>query len=302
MNEQIIAQICVKKIGEMPRTIERCAVGQGNYVYIVECEENKYIIRCSLETDAYKDTIYWLEKLTTIEIPVPKVVGKGKYEKYEYLILTYLEGKDIGLVYSGLTEDEKKVIAREIVHIQNKVATLELDNVEPDWSWHAFINYILERAKERIEQNGYFDVEKVERLCGQMGQLEEYFANVEPVAYLDDISSKNLLIHNERLSGIIDIDWIGIGDRLTFVALTYIALLNMECDTYYAKYILEEMQPEFIEKKAFLFYILMYCVDFMGERGMQFMDKRVEVNDQIINRLNNIYDLLWNEWSELCHV
>lgn len=302
MNDQIISQICLECICKLPKTVERCAVGQGNYVYIVECEDNKYVIRCSLELDAYQNTLYWLEKLTSIEIPVPKVVGKGKYEEYEYLILTYLEGKDIGLVYSELTEEDKKAIAKEIVHIQNKVSTLTLENVEPDWSWNTFINYMLERAAERIIQNGYFDVEKVERLRRQMGQLEDYFTSVEPSAYLDDISSKNLLINNGRISGIIDIDWIGIGDKLTFVALTYMALLNMGYDTNYVKYILEEMQPEFIEKKAFLFYILMYCVDFMGERGMQFMDKQVEVSDQIVNRLNSIYDLLWSEWSEMCNV
>ena len=50
-----------------------------------------------------------------------------------------------------------------------------------------------------------------------------------------------------------------------------------------------------IEKKAFRFYTLMYCVDFMGERGMQFMDKTVEVNEQIIRKLNRIYDRLWDE-------
>lgn len=42
----------------------------------------------------------------------------------------------------------------------------------------------------------------------------------------------------------------------------------------------------------------MYCVDFMGERGMQFMDKKVQVNEQIIVRLNRIYDGLWREWNE----
>lgn len=47
---------------------------------------------------------------------------------------------------------------------------------------------------------------------------------------------------------------------------------------------------------------LMYCVDFMGERGMQLIDKTVEVNEQIIDRLNGIYNLLWNEWSEMCNV
>lgn len=296
MNEKMISKLCLEYFADTPQTIERCAVGQGNYVYIVECKGIKYVVRCSSERDTYNDSIYWLEKLAVIDVPVPKVIAKGKYNEYEYMILTYIEGKDIGIVYDQLMDEDKRVIAKEIVHIQNQVATLELDDLETDWSWSAFINYILERAQERIVQNGYFDVEKVERLRGCLEQLKDYFASIKPVAYLDDISSKNLLVHNGQISGIIDIDWMGIGDKLTYVALTNMALLNMEYDTDYVKYILEEMQVNDVEKKAFLFYTLMYCVDFMGERGMQFMDKQVEVNVQIIKRLNNIYDLLWSKW------
>lgn len=296
MNEQIISQICLEHFSERLSAIERCAVGQGNYVYMIECAGTKYVFRCSAECNAYSNTIYWLEKLSSIEIPVPKVIGKGKVEEYEYLILSYLEGKDIGLVYSQLNDEEKSAIAKEIVHIQEKVAKLELEDVGTDWSWCKFIHYMLDRAKERIAANGYFEVEKAERLKKEMVRLKEYFEAVKPVAYLDDVSTKNLLIHHGRISGIIDIDWMGIGDKLTYVALTNMALLNLEYDTDYVKHILEEMRVNGVEKKAFLFYTLMYCVDFMGERGMQFMDKTVEVNEQIIDRLNSIYDKLWEEY------
>ncbi len=295
MDEKIISRLCLECFSKFPMSIERCGVGQGNFVFIVEYPHTKYIVRCSLECNAYENTVYWLKKLSSIEIPVPKIIEKGKFEKYEYLILSYIDGKDIGLVYAQLKEEDKKAIAKEIVNIQNKVAALELENIAPDWSWRAFINYMLERAGKRIAQNGYFEVEKVERLWKQAEQFEEYFAGVKPVAYLDDISSKNLLIHNGRISGIIDIDWMGIGDRLTYVALTNMALLNMGYDIDYVIYILEEMQVNAIEKKAFWFYTLMYCVDFMGERGVQFMDKTVEVNEQIIRKLNGIYDRLWDE-------
>ena len=298
----MISKLCLEYFTEEPQTVERCAVGQGNYVYIIECKGIKYVVRCSTEKDVYNSSIYWLEKLELIDIPVPKVIVKGTYNEYEYLILSYIEGKDIGIVYELLTDEDKRAIAKEIVYIQNRVSALEIEDVEPCWSWSAFINYMLGRAAERIVQNGYFDVEKVEQLRGQMRQLDEYFADVKPVAYLDDISSKNLLIHNGRISGIIDIDWMGLGDKLTFVALTNMALLNMDYNTDYVKYILEEMRVNDVEKKAFVFYTLMYCVDFMGERGMHFMDKQVEVNAQIVERLNNIYDLLWNEWSEMCYV
>lgn len=297
MDETLISQLCMEYFGECPQSVERCAVGQGNYVFIVTCSGIRYVIRCSLESEAYGDTIYWLKRLAAIEIPVPAVIANGKFLGYEYLILSYLEGKDIGLVYPQLEDKEKRAIAKEIVGIQNRVAGLELENVEPDWSWCAFVKYMLERAKGRIAQNGYFEVEKVERLWKLVERYREYFADIEPIAYLDDISSKNLLVHNGRLSGIIDIDWMGIGDRLTYVALTNMAFLSLGYDTDYVKYILEEMRINDLEKEVFLFYTLMYCVDFMGERGMQFMDKRVEINEEVIGRMNGIYDLLWEEWG-----
>lgn len=292
MDEKMISRICMQCFSQNPELIERCAVGQGNYVYIAKCAGVKYVVRCSAEQNAYQDTIYWLEKLAPLDIPIPKVIAKGKFDEYEYLILTYFEGEDIGLIYEQLTDDDKKEIAKEIVAIQDKVAALTLENLELDWSWRTTVEEMLERSRERIVKNGYFDAGKVDRLWELMEPLEDYFASIKPVAYLDDVSTKNLLIHNGRISGIVDIDWMGIGDKLTYVALTNMALLNMECDTDYVKYILEEMQLNDVEKKAFLFYTLVFCVDFMGERGMQFMDKTIEVNEQIIDRLNGIYDQL----------
>ncbi|MBQ3029566.1 MAG: phosphotransferase, partial [Lachnospiraceae bacterium] len=119
MNEEKIAMFCVKCFAEQPKEIERCTVGHGNYVYIVELADRKVVVRCSEEIGAYKDTIYWLEKLETIDIPVPRVLGKGTFEGYEYLILTYFEGQDIGLVYTKLTDAEKREIAKTVVEIQN---------------------------------------------------------------------------------------------------------------------------------------------------------------------------------------
>lgn len=299
MHREIVVQLWKEHFGNEPEYVKRCAVGWANYVYIVECKRQRYTIRCSTEKDAYKQTIYWLKRLSNIRIPVPEIIEHGEYLGYSYLILSYLEGQDLGLVYPQLTKEEKRTIAKEVVGIQNRVATLQLENVDADWSWKSFIQYILQRAKERIESNGYFNPENVEQLKEQAAILDDYFNAVQPVAFLDDISSKNLLIQNGQVSGIIDIDWIGIGDRLTFAALTNVALLNMECDTDYVDFILEEMQVNETEMQAFLFYSLMYCVDFMGERGMQFMDKKVAVNDEIIHRLNGIYERLWMEWSSL---
>ncbi|MBD5105333.1 MAG: phosphotransferase, partial [Ruminococcaceae bacterium] len=249
------------------------------------------------EDGAYKNTIHWLKRLKEINIPVPEIIADGKYKNYNYIILSYLSGQDLGIVYPTLSNDEKRIIAGEVVKIQNTVSTIELEDVEDNWYWYSFIQYTLERAKERIENNGYFDIDKIEQLYKMSEILQDYFNQIKPVAYLDDISTKNLLIENGKVSGIIDVDWIGIGDKLTYVALSNVALLNMDYDTNYVDYLLEEMDIKQAERKAFIYYSLLFCVDFMGERGMQFGDKRIDVNETIISRLNQIYDNLIIKWN-----
>ncbi len=296
MNDRIVNQICLNTFGTIPNRINRCVIGQGNYVYKVTYTDNTYIVRCSPEKEAYAMTVHWLDILSDIGIPIPKVIGKGHFNDFDYLILTYIDGVDIGEVYPKLTSEEKKQIAKEVVDIQNKVSCLNI-STDKNWSWKNIICELLDRAENRIIQNGFFDVEKVQRLRQELDKMEPYFSNIKATPYLDDISTKNLLIHNGRLSGIIDIDEMGFGDKLSYVALTYMALLNDGYETDYVDYILAEMNPSVDERKAFLFYTLVYCVDFMGERGMCFMDKQIAVSPQIVDKLNTIYETLWELWD-----
>lgn len=295
--DKIAANICKKIFHDLPDKINRCMVGQGNYVFVIRYATEKYVIRINNADNHYDNTIYWLKTLNEINVPVPEIIDCGKYDVYNYIILTYIEGRDIGDIYLDLSDKEKLQIATKIVKIQNDVGNIKLDNIPQDWKWIDFVNEMLARAGKRISQNGYFDIGKVQRLHTAKNEMLKYFSQIKPIPYLDDVSTKNLLIDNGQISGIIDVDWIGIGDKLTFVALTYVALLNMCYDTDYIEYILQEMSLTATEQKAFIFYSLMFCVDFMGERGTRFTDKVVEVNETIITRLNDIYDFLWDKWS-----
>ena len=279
--------------------IERCSVGIANYVFIVSTANEKFILRCSKDENAYKDTVYWLNKLSVCEIPIPTVLSEGKYKDYSYLILSYIRGDDIGNVYCKLNDSEKKQIAKEVVKIQQKVSRLDI-RADAEWTWNCFVDEMLNRAEERIKRKNYFDFNKIYIIKKLQQEIQEYLDKIPPAPYLDDISTKNLLIYEGNVSGIIDIDWMGFGDMLTFVAMTRVALLNMDLDTKYIDYLLDEIRPNTIEYKAFIFYCLIYCVDFMGERGMQFLDKTIPVNENIIKRLNDIFDFLMEEWNKYC--
>ncbi len=276
--------------------IERCGVGIANYVFIVSTETEKFILRCSKDINAYKDTVYWLNKLTECEIPVPIVLSEGKYKDYSYLILSYIRGDDIGKIYYKLNDYEKKQIANDVVNIQRTVSKLDV-HADKAWTWNDFVDGMLNRAEERIKRKHDFDVGKIYIIQKLRQEIQGYLNTVRIIPYLDDISTKNLLIYEGKVSGIIDIDWMGFGDMLTFAAMTKVALFNMDLDTKYIDYLLDEIHPNITEYKAFLFYCLIYCVDFMGERGMQFLDKTIPVNESVIRRLNGIFDILMEEWN-----
>ena len=80
------------------------------------------------------------------------------------------------------------------------------------------------------------------------------------IGYRDSLLSRFLTGKTDKLgdennvSGIIDIDWIGFGDMLTFVALTRVSLLNMDLDTKYIDYLLDEIRPNTIEYYMIFYY------------------------------------------------
>jgi hypothetical protein len=218
------------------------------------------------------------------------------------MIISFVDGEELGTIYKSLSREDKKNIAKEIVAIQAKLQASSAEyfglSVEAGWSWEKVINARLEEAEKNISEKGYFDPDKVEQLRDEIKNLKDYLSNVKPTPYLDDISTKNLFIKDGHISGIIDVDEIGIGDVLDYVAMTNVALLNEGYDTDYVDFILDEMKIS--DRRAFLFYSLIYCTIFMGERGQTFDNGTVvEVNEQVIKRLNDIYEKLWNEYKDL---
>lgn len=311
--ETVIQEILTENNIEIPNRIERCSIGHGNYVFILDYIQNKKIIRINDEGNLYSEYDnykYWVSKLKAIDIPVPNIISIGKYKSYNYIILDYIEGKDLGDVYTLLTEEQKINIAKKIITIQTKVQNNLLqnkqygsvykynDNTGFD-TWKDYILDSLENSKQNIKINKIFDESKADKLIELMEKYNEYFDKVEPKAFLDDVSNKNLIIHNGDISGIIDLDWMGFGDLLLFVGYNNMALLDMEVDTNYIDYMIRELNLNDFQKQIVLFYTLVFCVDFMSEKGQTFQDKKIYVDEKIINKLNRIYNEIINKIKKI---
>lgn len=306
MNDLIINEIIYMEFNKYPDKIVRFEIGLGSYVYQICIGQSTFVIRLTNNKEIYKHTVYWLDKLQKVGIPIPKVIYRGELKDISYIILNYIEGEDLGIVYNVLSDNEKRQLAKEIVTIQNRVATLPenkgfgfLASYEDEAykkSWKEVVIGHLNRSSSRIIENKVFDPGKVDRIKVLLEKYEDYLASIRPIPFLDDITTKNVLISQGKLSGIIDIDWLCFGDRLYQVALTNMALISMGADTKYINYLLEEMKSSDYDIEILKLYTIIFCVDFMSEKGMKFnKNETIEVNQKEVIKLNELYEKLYDE-------
>ena len=286
-----------------PMEITRFTNGYCHSVYYIKDIDNEYVLRVTDKDNKeyYYGSIKWLSELILLDIPVPKILKHGQFNDVFFTLISYIHGKDLGEIYHALNDFEKQCIAKELSIIQKKTSSLTNSKLfgcsNPKDSsfttWMEYLKSLINRSYMRIRQNNIFSIDMCNKVSEIMYSFQEYFQKIQPTPFLDDISTKNVLIHKGKLSGIVDIDEICYGDPFLVIGLTNMALLGMEADTKYIDFWLDEINANNIQRKATEFYTLLYCIDFMGEQGMQFgNDNIVSYNQKKIDLLKNIFNKL----------
>ena len=290
-----------------PTEIIRNTVGLAGYVYTVVFNDTKYVIKISDDKNLILGSTYWLNKVKDLDIPTPCVIAENLVNAPYYFVMSFIPGKDLGLVYSSLLKSEKIIIAKKIIGFQKEIKKLPMakgfgslnsyeDSENICSSWEESLLNDINRAEEAIINNGIFSVEYVMKLKKIMPNFKEYFSSVKPEPFLDDITTKNVLIHEGKLSGIIDLDWISFGDDVLFLGLVTMALLSMKADLDYAVYLKDEMNLNDMQERALKFYVLMFCVIFMSEKGMCFNQAEpMKVSEEEKMLLQEIFNRYYEE-------
>jgi len=303
-NRDTAIRIIKQEIGMKPINVTRFTTGYCHCVYYVKTKNGEFVLRITGKDakNYYYGSIKWLSELDTLGIPVPKIISHGQNEDVFFALLSFIPGKDLGEIYYTLNDSQKRKIVRELSVIQRKIANLPTsgrygylhsENTDSFITWIEYIESCIARARKRIRKNKIFDADICDCVTAAMDNQKEYLLKVQPTPFLDDITTKNVLIHEGKLSGIVDIDEICCGDPLFVIGLTNMALLFMQTDTKYIDYWLDEMNADDVQRNAVVFYTLLFCVDFMGEQGMQFG------NDKVISYNQKTVDLLYSYYYEL---
>ncbi|MCF8298218.1 MAG: hypothetical protein K9J13_11790 [Saprospiraceae bacterium] len=286
--------------------IERLTTGLCHFVYRIKLESGfEYVIRIGRKETAalIKGGIYWNEYLADLNLPIPKLLHYDENLEYPYMIIEKLAGSDLCYVYDDLTNLEKEKLAKEIVGIQDEISHLKPnnyfgyaikyfdENLKGNTSWKIIIHNSIIRSKRRLEETGIFDLKYVDLLLLKLAEFDEYFEEIQPFPFLDDITTKNVMIFGGALTGICDIDEVCFGDKLQHLALTRMALISQRSNLDYIEFIIKEYNLSDTELKILDFYTAISCVDFMSEMGQKFnKDEIPRIDMERIKFLESVFN------------
>ncbi len=144
-----------------------------------------------------------------------------------------------------------------------------------------------------MKSGGVFETKTVAKVEERLYKFENYFSQIRPVAFLDDITTKNVIVHKGKLSGIVDVDWVCFGDSLLTVALARMSLLLSNYDLDYIGFWCDEINLKDGQKQILDFYTALFCVDFMSEIGQVFnKEKPLAIDSEKHRKLHSILENL----------
>lgn len=307
-DENYVTEI-VQQIFDEPATIvERFITGSCHFVYDVVTESGKnFVVRIARTENRamLAGALYWYHFLKPQGVPLPEIIYSTVDENHDFpfMILERLAGKDLGIIYQQLSKVEKRNLAEKIAGIQNKVSALPfgkgfgfVDNYDSVFfreKWIDVLYVSLERSRNRMQTVGIINPQIVDRVAEKFVKFESYFSQIKPKAFLDDITTKNVIVDKGNLSGIVDVDHICFGDNLFTVALTQMSLLRTEFDSDYIDFWCAAADITDEQRKALQLYTALFCVDFMSELGQRFNKATAKtIDSEEVEKLKEILDQL----------
>ncbi len=307
-DETTAVKIHQSYISDLIGSVTRFPTGLCHYVYEVCTSSGRaYVVRIATPaTRPYLEGgLYWHPRLKALGVPVPELFASSLDDPYPFMLLERLPGTDLGQVYKEMSASARQDLAGCIVDIQRSVGTLpmarrfgfaysyEQADSSGMASWLEVVNANIARSEERIRRIGKFAPSYAERVRIRVASHDSYLRQVSPVPFLDDTTTKNVIINGCTLSGVVDTDQVCFGDPLFTVGLTNMALLSLGEDTDYIEYWMDAIDADQEQRRIVALYSLVFCLGFMSELGQMF-NQRVDYDEKRAEVLRGIFERLVN--------
>jgi aminoglycoside phosphotransferase len=295
MTEEAAAQRAGRILRGLGRSIARLTrmpVGLCHHVFEAELAGGgSVVLRLGRpETAAaVRGGVAWHGRLAAAGVPVPALLAFSLEGDHPYMLLERLPGRDLLFEYPSMTDSELRALACELAAVQARAATLASahgygharDYGDPALaaSWEEVVARALARSRTRLESSGACAVSVVDAVARRLPAFHAQWERIEPVAFLDDTTTKNVIVDRGRLSGIVDTDYVCFGDPLYTLGLTRMALLASGLGTAYADHWADCLALDSAARARVGLYTAVFCVDFLSELGRRFnRDEAAEVD------------------------
>lgn len=285
----------------------RFPTGLCHYVYdAVLGDGRRVVLRIAKRENVHllRGAIYWYAQLAPLGVQMPAVFHaclSPRCTPYPYVVLEHLQGNDLGEMYLAMTGTQRHALAYTLASLQKQIGRLpegegfgfqsDPETPPPYRTWAEAVEAGISRSEQWIIQAGLVDPRYVERVRIAARLLTRHFRNIRPQAFLGDITTKNVLVYDGRLTGIVDVDEVCFGDRVAHLGLTRMSLLGQDLPTDYIDYWCDALQLNEEQRSALDFYTAEACLCFLGEQGHQFNQERApSINWAEIEHLQTTLD------------
>lgn len=301
-DEQVASSVVASMTGEKVISASRMPTGDQNFVFAVNTTDSEYVIRMTDVNHKQKfiAAVYWQQMLLPLGVPLAEFIKidlDGKYSQFPSLLMRRLLGDDLVNVYPNLTDADKRDLASEIIQIQDLTKTMPegpgfgiTDSYEHAHEFKTWYDFLMQRLlyfKDVVTENKAFDPDKITKVISIAETMKEELSSIPSTPFLWDASERNVLIHDGKITGIVDVDELCFGDPLFVIALTSASLELEGLDTVYTDYWAELLHLDAKAQQRLAFYRLFYAAAFMRKHSVQTANSKKVMFDT--EKLDNIY-------------
>jgi aminoglycoside phosphotransferase (APT) family kinase protein len=270
LEPEAVRALVRERLGQEPVGLERMPYGHFNVTYDVALPDGRrVIVRTNRDPSAMRGARRNLPILRDLGLPVPRLIA----DDANWLILEKIPGRDLGHELDAMTPGQMTRLAEQVVSFQELAATLPPAEGygwrpigEPGRypSWAATIDHDLEKHLGRSRDLLPDGLEG--RFLRRADELRAELAAVPPTPFLDDLTTKNVIVERGELRGVVDFDVICYGDPRYWLGLTRTAVLSTNRPE--AAFYVEELQRLWgasdADRALVRFYSAIFGLDFIA--------------------------------------
>lgn len=311
-DNEYIDRIALREFGRSPDTVRRIATGICNDVYSVAIGDREYIFRLKPEPRYMLGSANHVPLFRSKGIRVPEILAADYSKSWipvAFQIQSKLPGRDIGEVIETLSDDELKAIGGEVAAVfrqlapvpnNGKFGVLWGDDKDLVDSWSTEVERVICVVKGWGTKTGVLDSQLTGVLDRVYAEYKPYFDRIRPYTYFGDIAGKNVMIHDGRFSGLVDLDSLAQGDPLEAIGRIKASWYGTRHGEVYSNAVMDALGLPEPQRRIVTMYALLNRVFWTLENGVQFnrnTDKTVDRDREAKDKLavSQLYAELYGE-------